>query len=73
MDKIWKLFRYVNVDLASLEASDAKGDELCCTQHPKYEDKYKANREKALGAAMAYIHCRELSEASLLLYQVTAI
>ncbi len=61
--------RYVNPDVSTLEANDAKDSEICCTQHPRYEAGFKANRQKAKHAVEAYIRCRELQEASLALYQ----
>lgn len=58
------------MDLSTLEADDISGSEIYCTQHPRYEADLEANRRKAGEALAAYISCSELSEASLLLYQV---
>ena len=61
------------MDLSTLEADDIKESEVCCTQHPRYEAELKANRKKALQALVAYVSCRELSEASNLLYHVGSL
>ena len=58
------------MDLSTVDIGEVTGNEVCCTQNPEYEAGQTKNRESALRAVVSYVSCRELSESSLLLYQV---
>ena len=58
------------MDLDAIEFSKDSTEEICWKEHKGYARSYKQIREAAFESVMAFTKRRELSESSLLLYQV---
>jgi len=62
--------RFHNPDLKVVEAEDDEVTSISCQENPNYQAGLEGNRARAFQAVSSYVDCKELHEASLLLYQV---